>query len=296
MKKLLFTFIFIAFCFYIHAQKILFVSTPEEMVTSIQSDCIIKFPDSCITVSDLKPVKTKYIEVVEQPDGNSYIILKGISDLTLAGKGYFDSYITSSTTDHAVLQFDSCRNITIDKLMFAHGPNKGETCDGAALLFTRCENIIIDSCYMFGSGSSGIYTTQYADNKFGVKNMKCTNSIISSCTEWTVNLEAAFDVAFENCNFIDNRGETFIVNSNNISFINCSFSFNHYMPSQPSTKDGLYISYLFYLDNSEKVSFTGCRISNNYFGYLVNDHNKTNGLLVSEFSNNNFRHGISYVE
>jgi parallel beta-helix repeat protein len=292
--------IIIILCCIIHyniqGQKVFSVSTAEEFIAAIQSDCEINITKSCIIISDLKPVATDYYEVIEDSAGKSHIIIKGISDLKISGENYNDSYIVSSTEYQPVLQFKECSDISIENVMFAHGPDKGIMCSGAALLFSQCESIFIDSCYLFGSGSFGLVTVKYPDQKFGIKKLTCANSIIGSCTNGIMNIADASDVIFKNCNFRDNNGGIYLENAENISFYECNFSFNKFiLPYEGATKEKLDMNYLINLEKTKKINFYTCKISNNSFGFLVYNAKLAEGLLTSEFCNNNFKSGISFI-
>lgn len=296
MKNILFPILFCISLSFSHGQKVYEVYNAEEFLASLKPDSEIKLKSKCIIVSDLKPVVTDYYVITEDTVGKSHITIKNISDLKISGESFKDSYIVSATEYQSVLSFEECSNISIQNILFAHGPNKGTMCTGAALAFSQCESILIDSCYLFGSGSYGILTAKYPEQKFGAKKLTITNSIISSCTYGIMDIADASDVAFNNCSFIDNKGGVYISDSEKILFLNCNFSFNYNMPEVSSTKDGKFLSYLINIRNSEKINFADCTITNNTFGFLANDTKLSEGLMESVFINNFFRHGNSYKD
>jgi hypothetical protein len=296
MKKTFFIFFLCSCGLFIHAQKTFTVKTAEEFATALQSDCEIILESTQIIISDLKPVVNDNYEVIEDSAGNSHIIIKGLSDLRISGIDYYSSSIASSTEYQPVLQFEKCSNITLRNIMLLHGPNKGIMCTGGTLLLSQCENIMIDSCYLFGSGSYGLITAKYPDQKYGAKKITCNECIFSGCSYGIMKIDNASDVLLKHCNFIDNQGGVFIENSKDVSFFKCSFNANHFMPEEPSTNDGLYLSYLVNLEKTDKIIFEGCTITNNTFGFLIYDPSFAEGLLGSTFSNNSFRHGISFNE
>lgn len=296
MKKIFIILFLCCIPLFMKAQKTFTVSNADEFAAAIQPDCEIILGSAQIIISDLKPVIKDYYEVIEDSAGYSHIILKGLSDFKITGIGYLNSCMVSETEYQAVLQFEKCSNISLRNIMFAHGPNKGTMCTGGALLFSQCESILIDSCYLFGSGSYGLITAKYPEQKFGARKITCSGCIFSGCSNGIMNIADASDVLFSHCSFIDNHGGAFIENSENVSFSKCSFNSNYYMPEAPSTKDGLYLSYLVNLEKTEKVVFQECTITNNTFGFLVYDPSLAEGLLGSIFSNNFFRHGISFKE
>jgi len=193
------------------------------------------------------------------PFDGGELVLTGIKNLTIRGMNAEEkSEIIVDPRYAFVLKFVKCSNIVIDRLTAGH--SEGGYCQGGVFGFTDSSQITIISTHMYGSGTYGLELSNVSDMKVSLSRIyECTYGIMvveggrnisfERCMfrnneEFSlINVSGTRNISFANCEFINNRGDMFSVNGTTLSVSNSTFKNNR---SETSIR------------NSFNVSFNNC--------------------------------------
>jgi hypothetical protein len=159
------------------------------------------------------PKLSKGVSWSDDPFDGGEIVLGGVKNLTIRGWGQDSpSTIIIDPRYSFVLKFVKCSDIVIESLTAGH--SEGGFCMGGVFSFEDSSRITINSSNMFGCGTWGLELSN-------VSVMNVTNSRIYECTEGIMVISGGKNIAFDNCEFIENVGvvsvgETTVAISNSI--------------------------------------------------------------------------------
>jgi hypothetical protein len=189
-----------------------------------------------------KPKLTKGVAWSDEPFDGGELVLTGIKNLTIRSLNVEEkSEIIVDPRYAFVLKFVNCSNIVIDRLTAGH--SEGGYCQGGVFDFTNSSRITIISTNMYGCGAYGLELLNVSDMKVSLSRIyKCTygimnvsggkNIMFEKCMfrdneEFSlINVSVTKNISFKNCEFINNRGEMFSVNGTTVSVLNSTFKNN----------------------------------------------------------------------
>jgi|GEM_PF-5187870 len=225
-----------------YAQKEVTVSNVDEFVRAIDSNTIIRMEPG---VYDLTMFSI----------GHLGFTIRNITGLTIIGAGIDETELINTNRFKEVLVFENCRNIEISGVKAGHSPQEYE-CDAGVFYFQNCLNVAVDSCYLYGCGSVGVNIRLSSD-------VRISDTTITDCSLYAVNVYNSSSVVFNNCEIVENRGyiSTIAVHATNDHFVDVTF--NNCEISRNYIRDSLV--YTMELWETSKISmvFNDCLISDN---------------------------------
>ena len=218
--------------------KTIKVSDSREFLEALDSDRIIELkpgkynlsewdpifnnqPEQAPPYSNLKskgsPKLAKGVSWSREPFDGGELVLTGIKNLTIRGMdAKSKSEIIVDPRYAFVLKFVKCSNIVIERLTVGH--SEGGYCMGGVFGFADSSRITITGTNMYGCGTVGLELLNVSD-------MKIISSQIYECTYRIMTVVYGSNIAFEKCVFRDNQEFTLVgvSGTKNISFANCEF-------------------------------------------------------------------------
>ena len=203
-------------------------------------------------------------------DGQYELCLRGLSGLTIRGRGMGQTRITTRDVYADVLSFDGCADLTLEGLTLGHRGVVGG-CSGDVLGFRGCDNARIRSCELFGCGVIAV-------NAWSCSKMRVDDCLLRDCSMAALNVTECLDFQARGCE-IANCG------SDSPLAVLCVASCEGFALINSLIRDG---RNTFLLDamNSTSVCLLGCeakgnRFSNALFGLY--DYNITvSGCALSD--------------
>ena len=207
------------------------VSTTQEFLNAIGNNrtiiikeglditsALMEYQNSSLRVSyDQVSTTSKQVFFVDEFDGPG-LHIANVKNLTiLAGD---DIVVLMSDPRYAdVISFERCTNLTIKGITFGH--SEEGYCDNAVLGFEDCSNVVLDRVDMFGCGTEGITVDR-------CKNMTFKASKIRDCSYHIMHLSNSSNIKFEGCQFFRNREfeQVNIYGCTVVEFDNCMFANN----------------------------------------------------------------------
>ena len=288
--------------------------TDSSILQEYQSRNIIKYlndykaPDTSET--DTSETDTKKIEQVRvstvddflrEIDSNKHIVLEpGIYNLTLAEMKYddnprinwkplstgYDLFLTNisnliiegskegkveliieSPLSH-VLSFENVTNVKLQNILVRHA-NKDYRHVGL-LFFKDSLDIFVNNVQLHGGGAEGIHL-------INVGNFEMINSIISKCNNYIMTIVNSDNVSFNNCTFTENGFYWLdlirIKNSFNIKFDTCIISNSGMLMNQEPPRLGNVTFHLFRIDFSHDITVANSSIFGITATYLMSKKN-----------------------
>lgn len=196
------------------------VRSSEELLAAIAPDRRIRLQPGIYDLPSLAAThQSDYVEFSEVFDGVEAII-HDVENLELIGQKDFSARVLVRPRYAQVLRFDRCTNIELKRLEAGHWPDAG-FCSGAVLQFNHCAQIEIEKNTLFGSGTYGIVAQHCSV-------LTCEDTTIQDCTYGIMVLKDSHDLAFEDCDFINNRQYVGVevARSRQIDFEDCIFRNN----------------------------------------------------------------------
>lgn len=257
------------------------VDTAYELLNSINDNTIIKLTSYTYNLSTVTSINNSFVQKQTYNDG--YVIY-GVKNLTI--EGYAEILIDDKYAD--VLSFDSCSDITLDKLTVGHSSDIGEyQCDGAVISANGCTNLTINDCNLFGCGSIGldltnsskvlVNTTNIYDCNFAAVSLWGSTVQANSCNIYDISTDDYGAICklnestatFDKCTLKDNLCTTFIENNyrSTLSFSNCTLN-NNSFEVLTNDESGLAFSNCTLKQNTgafdqESAMFTDCKFEHN---------------------------------
>jgi|GEM_PF-3259790 len=269
---LLFTFFF---AFPAFAADTLRVRTPDEFVKAIGPERVIVFDCDTIQlreIAELKalepgrpgeyPILLPYVQYI----GGNGVVIKNVNGLQLIGKKS-GTVICTSDIQNTIMTFRRCARLSISGIEFNHLPKSLYNCEGGVVFLDQCSSVKIDRCKLIGSGTFGLLLANDT-------NLRCTNTLITECSQLLFEVYGSVDLAFEKCTFSQitaSSGLLHVTNVKNMQFTACLFEKNRI-----DTEDGYYEkgrNYVFYFyadETSTGFLLRRCEFRDNAVEMLTN--------------------------
>jgi len=118
-----------------------------------------------------------------------------------------------------VLSFHDCSDLTIENVTLGHTVEQG-SCEGAVLEFNNCRNVTLDGLDLYGCGTYGVA----AHRTVGIT---LADSVIRECSYGILDLSLCSGVLAKDCTFRDNDGYDLLsLYTSYAVFDGCSFTGN----------------------------------------------------------------------
>ena len=201
------------------AAKIIRVSTPQEFIANIGPNRTLELEPGEYVLSDVKDRKMNFVRWDPNFDGKT-LTIRNVVNLKIIGTGDKPARLIVHPRYVFVLNFENCKNIEMENLVFGHSPDKGY-CDSGVIGAVNCENISIRKCDLFGCGTEGLTLTN-------VRSFSFEDSIIRDCSYGIMTVSNCANLSFTGSQFIRN-GKFYgisLSDSKGIVFNDCIFSKN----------------------------------------------------------------------
>ncbi len=153
--------------------------------------------------------------------------IHGVDGLTIRGAGDGETEIVAEPRYSDVLCFKDSSDIQIENVTLGHTIEQGN-CQGAVLEFDSCRNVTLDGLDLYGCGTYGVS----ADHTAGLTLKNC---VIRDCSYGIIDLSDCGDAVLEECTLQDNRGfDMLSVSDSAVLFDGCTFTGNEgdsFLPS-----------------------------------------------------------------
>lgn len=205
------------------------VSTAGEFLESIAPGAVLELAPGVYNL-------TEYLR--EASDELSDYVTRGFTDgwqaeihdvdgLTIRGARDSQIEIVAEPRYSDVLCFKDSSDIKIENITFGHTIEQGN-CQGAVLEFDACRNVALDRLDLYGCGTYGVA----AERTAGLALKDC---IIRDCSYGIIDLSSCGDAVLEGCTLKDNRGfDMLSVSDSSVLFDGCAFTGNEgdsFLPS-----------------------------------------------------------------
>ncbi len=224
------------------------VSDPVELLNSIQNNRRIIVKEGVYNFTDIlsKEIDNDHI-------GELYgaYEVNNIFNLCIEAEEGADVQFCIDDPYADVVSFSGGANVTVRGITVGHTVEPGY-CSGSVLHFYSVDGIDIDQCKLYGSGTYGV-EAEYSYNinvtntdiyecTYGLVSMQGVSSVLfKNCTMRDskdmsmICLDSAYDVVFEDCDFMNNVSDAFdnvyfveIGEYDSVAFRNCTFVNNKY--------------------------------------------------------------------
>lgn len=172
------------------------VGTPEELLTAIGSDRILRLTGKEYVLSDLQDRHMDHVRWDPEFDGMTFTI-RNVSNLKLVGKSDEPARIIVRPRYAYVLNFENCTNVTLENLVLGHEPDKGH-CTSGVIGATHCEDLKLLRCDLFGCGTEGLTLENVSGFRFD-------RSIIRECSYGILTIKSCRDLKFTRSQFFENE-------------------------------------------------------------------------------------------
>lgn len=208
------------------------------------------------------------------------LVIRGVSGLTICGRGEGETRVFTSALSSDVLRFENCDGLTLRGLTIGHSGGAGGGCIGDVLSFQSCGDASIVGCELFGCGVVGV-------NACDCERLRMDRCTVRDCSMSAINATLctdlqARDCSFERCGANGVLGAFCVAGCNGFALINCSVT-------------GCGVSFLVDAMNSRSVCLMGCEVSSNAFSsalFRLYDYDAT--VSGCSFSDNEF--GSCYLD
>ena len=123
------------------------------------------------------------------------LIIHDVAGLTIRGAGIGKTTISAVPRYANVINFKSCKDLSVSNLTAGHTKEPG-FCTGGVLLMENCSDTNIDSCGLYGCGTVGVHG-------ISSKNLKVTNCDIYECSVSAVSITDCNNVLVSGCDIHD---------------------------------------------------------------------------------------------
>lgn len=150
-------------------------------------------------------------------DGNQLVVV-GMNNINIEGTGLNGAFLQVEPRYADVIMFVNCKNIGINN--FTMGHSEVGDCVGDVLEFQGCENIAVNNCRLFGCGVNGLTVK-------GSKSISAVGTHFYGCYYWGVRLFDSRDALFVNCQIYSNGMGIYLDDMcQNVAFDKCEFMNN----------------------------------------------------------------------
>ena len=173
------------------------VTTTDEFLACIGSDTVIRIDMDTLDLSEATEYGgyggTNYYWR-HDIDGPT-LVITGVENLTITGKGVYDTTVEAHPRYAMVLSFNDCASVTLRDLTAGHTPGQG-ACSGDVLQFRNCADCTVLTCGLFGCGVNGI-------DAYGCQNLTVQESVIYECSGYGAVVRDCYNTVFAGCTIRD---------------------------------------------------------------------------------------------
>ncbi|MBE7003933.1 MAG: right-handed parallel beta-helix repeat-containing protein [Ruminococcaceae bacterium] len=142
-----------------------------------------------------------------------------VDGLTIRGADGGRVEVVTEPRHADVLFFNACSDITIENITFGHTVEQG-SCEGSVLEFDSCRGVTLNGLDLYGCGTYGVA----AKHTTGIE---LNDSVIRDCSYGIISLNVCGDVTAKNCTFRNNGGYDLVSLANSFArFDGCAFTEN----------------------------------------------------------------------
>ncbi len=243
------------------------VSDATELLNSIQNNRKIILKDGTydLTSVDDSDMLNKHVNM----EWGAYKI-SDIYNLCIEAAEGADVLVCVDDAYAPVMSFAGCGNITVRDLTVGHTVEPGY-CMGSVLKYEYTGGINVDKCRLYGCGTYGIEAS-------GCNNIKVTDTDIYECTYGLLSFSDVSTAVFKDCTLRDSSDMSMIdlYSSYDVAFDNCEFKNNRI---DPEYKD---VCYFVELSEYSDVTFNRCTFENNQYNVFANNKVKMNHCTISD--------------
>lgn len=177
-------------------QRKVTASNVDELLAALASDTEITLTGTLYNLeeaSDYGLTGGKYYHWNNGYDGPQ-LVIQGVYNLTIRAAGPDGTTISAQPRYANVLQFENCKNVTLEGFTAGHTKEPGE-CVGGVLRFDKCTSMLVNECGLFGCGTLGvdaafcqdvqvINTNIYECSYGGIEAMDCDDFTVAGCDFW----------------------------------------------------------------------------------------------------------------
>ena len=221
------------------------VTTTEQLLKSIKPGSRITIQSGTYRLEKFKEAKNDFVSWT----GGNGVTIKDVKDLHLEANGQVRLLSPEGTA--AVLTFVDCEDVTIKGVIAGHTPEV-QFCVGGVFSLTRCKGFKISETTLFGCGVRGLSLEVVEDVLF-------EKSTIKECTVDIVSGNNSNDLQFIDCSFSNNK---FI--STPLAFYDCKnvlFDRSVFEGNRP--EDPGYGMSMFSVDEKSEVTVRSCKFRRN---------------------------------
>jgi hypothetical protein len=201
------------------AEPPMVVATAEELIKAIGSNRTIELASGEYFLSDVKDRALDFVRWDAVTDGKSITIRK-VEKLRLMGTGEKPVRLLVRPRYAFVLNFEDCKDVTLENLTLGHAPQPGE-CDSGVVGAKGCAGLKLRQCDLFGCGTEGLVLENVEDFAFD-------DSVIRDCTYGIMTVKGCRRLSFSGSRFAGNKefwGVKF-KETKGVEFLNCTFKGN----------------------------------------------------------------------
>jgi len=202
------------------------VSTPQELADAIAPNTCITLNAGVYDMSTVTSTDNRYVVIMERtaefifstsPD----MIVQSTEGLTLQAAPGAKVEIVTPNRFSEVLMFDLCNGVKLSGIEAGHSVTGEYECDASVIVFNQSANIVIEDCLFYGSGSIGITLRNCVSAWI-------SNTTVTDCSLYAVDIWGSKDITYSNCKFIDNRAYSCAIwgYNSSASFFDCAISGN----------------------------------------------------------------------
>ena len=229
------------------------VKTAAEFIAAIGPDRNIVLEEGVYNLSNasLADIDNEYVDWEETFDGWQLDVM-GVTNMTIRSAGEEHAELIVDPRYSFVMEFFNCRNLKIENVIAGH--SEGGTCAGGVFSIVGCAAVLLDGVEMYGCGTQGL-------KLIGVNGLTVRDSSIYECTYNIMSIAGCEYIRFENCLFFDNM---------EFSLINLDFAF-HVAFDGCEFRDNMVSDYadpFFIVSNSEDIVVKNTKFTNNAVMHL----------------------------
>ena len=188
---------------------------------------------------------------VQADYGQYVLVIRDLEGLAIRSRREGGTTLTTGATYANVIEFRSCRNLTLEGLTLGHRGEPG-ICMGDVLYFDGCEDVLVRGCELFGCGVTAV-------NAWKCTRLTLEGCTLRDCSVSAMNLTLCTNVQARDCEILRCGRE----NGYGISAL-CVASCNGFALINSRILDGNNTCLLDEM-NSSSVCLLGCEATGNHF-------------------------------
>lgn len=228
------------------------VSTAEELIVAIGPNRTIELSPGEYVLSD---VKDRYMDFIrwDPTTAGKTVTIRKVQNLRIVGVGKEPVRLIVRPYSVFVLNFEDCKNVSLENLVLGHAPQEGG-CESGVVGATRCSQLRLSKCDLFGSGTEGLTLREVEDFEF-------EESVIRDCTYGIMTVESCKRLRFSDSRFVKNEQFWAVQmhDSKGVGFVNCVF--------QDNMADGP----LFNVESCGEIRIKGGEVKDNQVKSMTNN-------------------------